>query len=85
MCHRGFPVLHVAPCCTPTPQEQLEIEMFCEGIAKITSGDVHAYRKAIADDCVVGVCSMNNCLYPDCSPKDRKLAVPMIFDKAHGQ
>lgn len=47
--------------------------------------DVHAYRKAIADDCVVGVCSMNNCLYPDCSPKDRKLAVPMIFDKAHGQ
>lgn len=29
--------------------------------------DVHAYRDAIADDCVIGTCSMNNCLYPDCS------------------
>lgn len=25
------------------------------------------YRKAPADDCIVGVCSMNNCLYPVCS------------------
>lgn len=30
--------------------------------------DVHAYRTPIADDCKVGACSINNCLYPDCSP-----------------
>lgn len=28
--------------------------------------DVHAYREAIADDCVIGVCSINNCHYPYC-------------------
>lgn len=28
--------------------------------------DPHAYRPAISDRCLIGVCSMNNCLYPDC-------------------
>jgi hypothetical protein len=27
---------------------------------------VHEYRKAIDPDCIIGVCSQNNCLYPDC-------------------
>lgn len=29
--------------------------------------DIHAYRPAIADDCLIGVCSMNNCLFPACT------------------
>jgi len=28
--------------------------------------DVHAYRDAIDQNCIVGTCSINNCLYPDC-------------------
>lgn len=35
--------------------------------------DVHAYRKPIADDCTAGICSMNNCAYPHCSPTMRVL------------
>lgn len=35
--------------------------------------DVHKYRLPIASDCIVGCCSMNNCLYPDCSATYRAL------------
>ena len=28
--------------------------------------DIHAYRDAIDPNCVIGACSMNNCLYPSC-------------------
>ena len=32
--------------------------------------DVHEYRPAIDENCKIGTCSLNNCLYPDCcSPK----------------
>lgn len=34
-------------------------------------GDVHAYREAISPDCIVGVCSLNNCLYPHCAVKSQ--------------
>ena len=27
---------------------------------------VHDYRKAIDDRCIIGMCSMNNCLFPSC-------------------
>lgn len=50
--------------------------------------DVHEYRKAISDDCVVGVCSLNNCLYPHCAIKSQLEVMvthghSMLFDKGY--
>lgn len=42
--------------------------------------DVHEYRKAIADDCVIGVCTVNNCMYPNCAPSGMVLAGLIIDD-----
>jgi hypothetical protein len=33
--------------------------------------DIHAYRDAISKDCRIGVCSINNCLYPYCTEEKR--------------
>lgn len=63
-CHRTGAV-HIVACCT--------------GVSKLASPyateqlDVHKYRAPIATDCIVGCCSMNNCLYPDCSATYRAL------------
>lgn len=51
--------------CIASCNEIVPIDQGCRGLRKPV--DVHAYRKAIADDCVVGYCSINNCLYPTCS------------------
>lgn len=29
--------------------------------------DIHAHRKALVDDCKIGTCSVNNCLFPSCT------------------
>jgi hypothetical protein len=44
--------------------------------------DVHEYRKAIADDCVIGVCTVNNCLYPNCAPSGMVLTGLIVDDVA---
>lgn len=40
----------------------------------------HEYRKPIADDCVAGICSLNNCRYPDCSVEGLKSIGRIIDD-----
>lgn len=44
--------------------------------------DVHAYRPAIHEDCVIGTCSMNNCLYPSCAkePKPHGIVDDVVVD-----
>lgn len=78
-CHQTGAV-HIVACCTGVSKYGIP------AIKPYASGgivDVHAYRKAIHDDCIIGTCSMNNCLYPSCAkePKPYGIVDDVITDK----
>lgn len=86
-CHRTG-AIHMVACCTGVfndPQKNADMEAYYAGVGwsdKVKDGLVHEYRKAIADDCIVGICSVNNCLYPSCSASGKKALHTRLVDDA---